>query len=197
MADTGARVEILWIPLGAGGHVVRRTGWLYERLAAWRERRPAAPLFHAGLLACDGQDTYAIEMAPVWNLRVPDRGAVLEGPVGLRGLGRWRLFRYEVRRWRGGWIPDAADAVERTVVSTSSCLVTALLDLVPQVPRLTWGRDELRVGEMWNSNSLVSWLLTGTGLPVEGIAPPCGGRAPGWAAGVAATARRTPSAASR
>jgi hypothetical protein len=37
---------------------------------------------------------------------------------------------------------------------------------------------------MWNSNSVVSWLLARSGLQPEEIGPPAGGRAPGWAAGV-------------
>jgi len=44
--------------------------------------------------------------------RRTDRGAVGEGPVSLPWLGRSQLFRYEVRRWRGGEIPDAAEAVD-------------------------------------------------------------------------------------
>jgi hypothetical protein len=44
---------------------------------------------------------------------------------------------------------------------------------------------------MWNSNSVVSWLLTASGLDVDAIRPPARGRAPGWAAGVVA-ARRDP-----
>ncbi|MEX0673911.1 MAG: hypothetical protein WD067_04000, partial [Gaiellaceae bacterium] len=59
-----------------------------------------------------------------------------------------------------------------------------LLELVPGVPTPVWGRDELRTGEMWNSNSVVSWLLARTGLPAEELEPPPGGRAPGWRAGV-------------
>jgi hypothetical protein len=59
-----------------------------------------------------------------------------------------------------------------------------LLDLVPSVPPMKWGRDERRTGDMWNSNSVVSWLLTRSGLPAEHIQPPRGGRAPGWTAGV-------------
>lgn len=30
-----------------------------------------------------------------------------------------------------------------------------LLDLVPTVPAMIWGHDEMRVGEMWNSNSVI------------------------------------------
>jgi hypothetical protein len=43
---------------------------------------------------------------------------------------------------------------------------------------------------MWNSNSMISWLLAKSGLPVEGINPPPGARAPGWDAGIV-LARRT------
>jgi hypothetical protein len=39
-------------------------------------------------------------------------GVVGEGAVGARAAGRFRLFRYEVRRWRDGVIPDVAEAVE-------------------------------------------------------------------------------------
>src|SRR5947208_10638901 len=35
-----------------------------------------------------------------------------EGTVGSRWVGRLRIFRYEVRRWRNGVIPDVAEAVE-------------------------------------------------------------------------------------
>jgi hypothetical protein len=45
---------------------------------------------------------------------------------------------------------------------------------------------------MWNSNSVVSWLLARSGLPMEAIQPPAGGRTPGWAAGLI-TALREPS----
>jgi hypothetical protein len=41
---------------------------------------------------------------------------------------------------------------------------------------------------MWNSNSLVAWLLASTGDGVDGVHPPSGGRAPGWQAGLALAA---------
>jgi hypothetical protein len=44
-------------------------------------------------------------------------------------------------------------------------------------------------GEMWNSNSVIAWLLARSGLPIDVIRPPAGGRAPGWQAGVAAAHR--------
>jgi hypothetical protein len=37
---------------------------------------------------------------------------------------------------------------------------------------------------MWNSNSVIAWLLAASGLPTEAIRPPAGGRAPGWQAGL-------------
>jgi hypothetical protein len=37
---------------------------------------------------------------------------------------------------------------------------------------------------MWNSNSVVAWLLATAGLPAERLHPPPHGRAPGWAAGL-------------
>jgi hypothetical protein len=55
-----------------------------------------------------------------------------------------------------------------------------------------WGRDELGTGEMWNSNSVVSWLLTRAGLPADELHPPPGGRAPGWHAGLVAARRQAP-----
>jgi hypothetical protein len=59
---------------------------------------------------------------------------------------------------------------------------------VPSVPT-PWGRDELRAGEMWNSNSVVAWLIAQTGLDVDAIQPPVGGRAPGWNAGLVVARR--------
>jgi hypothetical protein len=56
-------------------------------------------------------------------------------------------------------------------------------------PVMIWGRDELRLGEMWNSNSVISYLLARSGLHTESIRPPAGGRAPGWDAGIVAARR--------
>ena len=39
---------------------------------------------------------------------------------------------------------------------------------------------------MWNSNSVIAWLLVRAGLPAEEIAPPAHGRAIGWRSGVLA-----------
>jgi hypothetical protein len=65
---------------------------------------------------------------------------------------------------------------------------------VPSVPALTWGREEGRTGDMWNSNSVTSWLLASAGLDTGAIQPPAGGRAPGWHAGLDVASRLLPSA---
>ena len=57
-------------------------------------------------------------------------------------------------------------------------------DVLHELPALTWGRDELGTGEMWNSNSAVAWALARTGHDMGAIRPPAGGRAPGWTAGL-------------
>jgi hypothetical protein len=110
---------------------------------------------------------------------------VVEGPVGSRRMARWRVFRYEVRRWRDGTIADAGEAVASPQSLSDDPLVARrLLNLVGSLPRPVWGRDELGTGEMWNSNSVISWLLACSGLPTDTITPPAGGRAPGWEAGL-------------
>jgi hypothetical protein len=112
------------------------------------------------------------------------------GVVGSRWARRFRIFRYELRRWRDGVIPDVAEAVESPQRLTNDPgLAQRVLDLVPSVPTLVWGRDELRAGEMWNSNSVISWLIARGGLEVDAVHPPAGGRAPGWRAGVVVARR--------
>jgi hypothetical protein len=43
---------------------------------------------------------------------------------------------------------------------------------------------------MWNSNSLISWLIARSDLDVESVNPPSGGRAPGWHAGIVVAKRQ-------
>ena len=181
-------IDLVWIPLGAGpgGALVRWSGRLYELFAATAHRRRARPLYHSALLVTLDGSLTTIEMAPVWVTR-GERGVVAEGPVGWRHLGRCRLFRYEVRCWPNGSIPDLGAAVGRpTRVSADPASARRLLGLVPSFPTHTWGRDELGTGDMWNSNSLTSWLLTRSSLDPGGLHPPEHGRAPGWDAGVVA-----------
>ena len=170
---------------------MRWNGRLLEAATARREHRAVEDLYHSALEVRAGSGRFVIEMAPVWNIDAPDRGAVCEGPVGTKWLGRSRLFRYEVRRWRDGRIPDVAEAVASPQrVSNDKPQVALLLEILPSVPTLTWGRDELRSGDMWNSNSLTSWLLARTGHDMATISPPTRGRAPGWHAGLVLASRQ-------
>jgi hypothetical protein len=187
-----ASVLLYWLPLGAGGRSVRWNGRVFEALAAHHQHRPARDLYHSALEVHVGTGRFVVEMTPVSGNQSADRGVVLEGPVGSRLLGRSALFRYEVRRWRDGVIPDAREAVGAPLrVGQDAARARLLLQQVPLVPALTWGRDALHTGDMWNSNSLTAWLLASSGHAVGDIQPPAHGRAPGWRAGLVAAA--TPS----
>ena len=179
-----ASVDLYWIPLGAGEHIVRLSGRLFEAISAWLQRRPRSDLYHSALVVVAPEGRFVIEQTPVTDLHGERRGVVVEGPVGSRLIGRFRLFRYEIRRWRDGVIPDIKEAVGSPVhLSEDPAVASRILDLVPSVPPLVWGRDERRTGDMWNSNSVTAWLLA-TARVDAGIQPPSGGRAPGWHAGL-------------
>jgi len=182
-------IDLYWLPLGAGGHSVRLNGLVFEAVAARLQHRGRADLYHTALEVHVPEGRFVIEQAPAWGTS-GERGVVAEGPVGTRAAGRFRLFRYEVRRWRDGVIPDAAEAVASPQrLSDDAARARRLLELVPEMPTPVWGRDELHTGEMWNSNSFISWLLIRSGLDVAAVEPPAGGRAPGWRAGVVVAER--------
>jgi hypothetical protein len=188
-------VELYWIPLGAGQHVVRLSGRAFEAIGARLHRRPPCDLYHSALVVNVAGRRFVIEQTPVPDAHGERRGVVVEGAVGTRLAGRFRVFRYEVRRWRDGVIPDIAAAVSSPVcVSADPAQASLVLDLVPALPRLVWGRDERRTGEMWNSNSVTSWLLSRAGIDAGSIRPPLRGRAPGWHAGLVVAARAGPPA---
>jgi hypothetical protein len=187
MADDNMEcgIDLYWLPLGAGGHSVRLNGRVFEAIASRLERRPARDLYHAALVVRVPEGRFVIEQAPVGRGDGSERGVVSQGAVGSRWAGRFRIFRYELRRWQDGVVADAVEAVESPQRLTNDArLAHHVLDFVPAVPTLVWGRDESRTGEMWNSNSMISWLLARSGLPAQGIRPPKNGRAPGWDAGL-------------
>jgi hypothetical protein len=190
-------VDLYWIPLGAGdtSGCVRWNGRLFEAAVAAREHRSAVALYHSALKVHLDGALFVVEMTPVWGCDVPDRGVVSQGPVGLAPLGRFRWFRYEVRCWRDGTLPDETESVGGPQPQdTDEARARRLLSLVPAFPTLTWGRDELHTGDMWNSNSLIAWLLARSDHDVTGVQPPARGRAPGWSAGLAldSSQRRAP-----
>jgi hypothetical protein len=169
---------------------VRLNGRVFEAVAARFDRRAPCDLYHSALEVRVPEGRFVIEQAPVRDGRGVERGVVAEGAVGSRRAGRLRIFQYEVRCWRGGSIPDIDEAVDSPRVLTDDIAAgRRLLELAPRVPTPVWGRDELDAGEMWNSNSIVAWLVACSGLPAESISPPAGGRAPGWHAGLVVARR--------
>jgi hypothetical protein len=186
----GTAIDLYWLPLGAGGHSVRWNGRIFEWVVARLERRDRCDLYHSALEVRVPEGRFVIEQAPAWRDSA-ERGVVAEGAVGSRAAGRLRLFRYEIRRWREGVIPDLAEAVASPQrLSADPAPARRLLELVPRVPTAVWARDELGAGEMWNSNSMISWLVVRSGLDVESIQLPPGGRAPGWRAGIVVARRQ-------
>ena len=196
-AAQSAGIDLYWLPLGAGGHSVRWNGRMFEWVAARLEGRGRCDLYHSALEVREPEARFVIEQAPAWSDSA-ERGVVAEGAVAGRALGRFSLFRYEIRLWRDGVIPDIAEAVDSPrLVSDGADCARKLLELVPLVPTAVWGRDELHTGEMWNSNSVISWLITRSGLDAERVHPPLGGRAPGWQAGIVAAHRQQECASTR
>jgi hypothetical protein len=193
-AVSQASIALYWLPLGAGGWFVKLNGRIWEAIhALWQRRRPL-DLYHTALLVHLPEGRVVIENCwPIPNADGSARGVLVEGPVFSRWLSRWRVFRYEVRCWPGGTIADAGEAVASPqLLSEDPGVARRLLGLVGSLPSPVWGRDELGAGEMWNSNSVIAWLLARGGLPTDEIGPPAGGRAPGWQAGLA-VAHRPPS----
>ena len=183
---TSYGIDLYWLPLGAGGRFVQINGRVYEALVAAVERRRRYDLYHSALEVRVPEGRYVIEMTPAMGSGGASHGVVAVGPVGSRLLGWSELFRYEVRRWVDGEIPDIVESVASPRTITDDPVVAQrLLDLAPLAPTPTWGRDEFRAGEMWNSNSLISWLLVSAGLDIAHVPLPVGGRAPGWGAGIA------------
>ena len=103
-------------------------------------------------------------------------------------MGRSVWFRYELRCWREGVIPDQEHAVAVVTLESDAVRAEALLAVASDVPTLTWGRDERGTGDMWNSNSMMAWLLSVTDHELP--SPPPGARAPGWQAGVSVASAR-------
>jgi hypothetical protein len=190
-SDPITGIDLYWLPLGAGGHSVRLNGRIFEAVAALLDRRERCDLYHSALEVRVPEGRFVIESAPIRASDGPDRGVVGEGAVGSRWAGWLKIFRYELRFWRDGVIPDIAEAVDSPQRLTDDPeRARRLLALAASVPTPVWGRDELRAGEMWNSNSFIAWLIARSGLQADEIKPPAGGRAPGWDAGLVIARRQ-------
>ena len=128
-------VDLYWLPLGAGGHSVWLNGRVLEAVAARLERRSPCDLYHSALEVRVPEGRFVIKQAPIPDRNGGERGVVAEGAVGSRWAGRFRIFRYEVRRWCDGVIPDASEAVESPRRLTDDPrLSRRVLDLVPHAP---------------------------------------------------------------
>ena len=185
-AASEAGIELYWLPLGAGGWFVKLDGRIWEAVQARLEHRRPLALYHTALVVRVPEGRFVVENCwPIPDADGPSRGVRVQGPVGSRRMGRWRVFRYEVRCWRNGIIADADEAVASPqLLSDDPVVARRLLDLVGSLPSPVWGRDELGTGEMWNSNSVIAWLLARSGLPTRELHAPAGGRPPGWQAGL-------------
>ena len=105
IAASRSTVDLYWIPLEAGTPVVHLSGRVFETLATLAHRRRRCDLYHAALEVRAPTGRFVIEQAPVPDANGASRRVVASGPVGTRLLGRFRMFRYEVRCWPNGTIP--------------------------------------------------------------------------------------------
>jgi hypothetical protein len=113
------------------------------------QRRRLCDLYYA-LQVETSQARFVIEQAPVHDWSGAERGVVAEGPVGAQWAGRFRIFRYEIRLWPDGHIPDVAEAVDSPRrLSDDERIARRVLDMAAQAPTPVWGRDQLGAGEMW------------------------------------------------
>lgn len=182
-------IYLYWIPLGAGGSgFVRLNGRVYEAIESRLERRAPLDIYHTALQVALPEGRFVVETTwPQPDRNGAGRGVVVMGPVFARWMAFTRVFRYEVRCWRNGELPDADEAEGGgRLVGGDSEIARRLLGLTTEVPAYTWGRQPTGGGDMWNSNSVISWLLVRSGVDMSEVEPPQGGRAPGGAAGITA-----------
>jgi hypothetical protein len=141
-----SRVDLYWLPLGAGGHSVRLNGQIFETVAAFVERRPPCDLYHSALIVRVPMGRFVIEQAPAGR-NGSERGVVSEGAVWTSRAARFRIFRYELRCWRNGVIPDISEAVDSPLRLTDDPeLAQRLLELVPALPTHVWAATSCAPG---------------------------------------------------
>ncbi len=178
-------IELYWIPVAAGTSRFQRASLrCWEAFEAARARRARAILYHSALkLRCSSGETSTLELTPAFlKSTVP---AIATGPVGIHAAGRLRLFRYQLLCLPTERLPDEEWAGSPVQLAGDCATVDRVFELMPQIPRHVWGRRVRGTREMWTSDSVVSWLLIEAGIDLSSIAPPAGGRAPGWDAGIA------------
>jgi hypothetical protein len=73
--EAPAAVDLSWIPLGAGAHVVRLSGMVYEAIAARLHRRPPLDLYHSALIVQTPTGRFTIEQTPAIDGRGESAGS--------------------------------------------------------------------------------------------------------------------------
>ena len=186
-----AAVELYWIPLGAGGHSVRFNGRVFEAIQAARRHRRRCDLYHAAIVVAFGGDRYTIEVAPSPDADEASRGVVGTGAVGSRISAACACF---AMRSAAGAMGPFRTSPRRSANRAGSRPTRSR----PSAPRPGRVRSETRLGprrpqgrrdvELQFRRRLAG-CHGGPGRPMQ-LHPPCGGRAPGWGAGLV-VARRT------
>jgi hypothetical protein len=161
-------------------------GW--ERLRALKAGRSPRELLHVALeVQLDSSTKFVIELVPAgFGPARTSTGVVGNGPILSRALGWMRMFQYEIRRWKNGVV----EAKDKSTRPPSTYVITRdqalqIIDGASRAPRHPWGQDVLGNGDMWNSNSLVSFVLVSAGMDPAAIEPPASADWPGWDTGVA------------
>ena len=152
---------------------MRLNGRIFEAVGRGLEQRDRVRPLPLRMVVRVPEGEFVIEQAPVGTERelaasspkapVGSRWARADSDLPLRDppLARWR----DPGRRRGGRQPAAADrGFPLRAGRARSCA---------NVPMPVWGRDELGTGEMWNSNSVVAWLIARSGLAVDAVASTC------------------------
>ena len=153
------------------------------------ERRRPCEVRHSALQIQVPEGRFVVAQTPVPRLSVERRGVVAEGAVGASWAGRFRIFRYEIRLWRNGHIPDVAEAVDSPQrLNSDETLCVARARPGVEVPTPVWGRMGCD-REMWNWKAITASTSTAAGSRLVDTASR-GGPPPGSRAGV--TAARTP-----
>ncbi len=141
---------------------------------------------------------YEVRCRP-WTTALDPRGATTRGPVPFPSAATTGVaVAAEPTAPVGAREPiSTAEAESATATATATddgvtehdaarrC-ARAVLDAAGHVPLLVWGRRAPGGSEMWNSSSVVAWLLARAGVDALAVRPPPGGRAPGWHASLVA-----------
>ena len=112
MSAETARVDLYWLPLGAGGHSVRLNGRVFEAVVARLERRPARDLYHSALVVGVPEGTYVIEQAPVRDGTAGSAASSRKEPSEAAGLARCASSATRSAAGASGVIPDVGEAVD-------------------------------------------------------------------------------------